>query len=122
MKKILVVDDEQNFCKLLKKNLEITGEFSVETVCDPKVAVESALRMKPDVVLLDVMMPGVSGSILAGLMRERSVLKDTPVIFLTGIISNDEVRRNNNIIGNEYFVAKPVDIPELIAVIKRVCG
>jgi len=122
MKKILLIDDEQMLCTLVKKNLEITGEFSVTTLSDPRFAVETALRAKPDVILLDVMMPGTSGSAVAALLRDKGVTNNAPIIFLTGILSPQEVNSKDNIIGNEYFVAKPVAIPDLIAVIKRVSG
>jgi CheY-like chemotaxis protein len=122
MKKILLVDDEKMLCFLVKKNLESTGEFVVDTVSDPRLAVETVMRTKPDLVLLDVMMPGSSGNALAAAIRERPQTKDIPIVFMTGIISSDEVRAKNNFIGNEYFVAKPVDIDDLISVIKRVCG
>lgn len=122
MKKILLVDDEKILCSLVKKNLEFSGEYSVETISDPKFAVEAATRIKPDIILMDVMMPGTSGSTVASLMREKPLLKEIPIIFLTGIISSDEVKKNDNIIGGEYFVSKPVEIDELIAVLHRLCG
>lgn len=56
-KKILLIDDEENFCFLVKQNLEDTGEYSVETVNDPDKGIKLAQKMIPDAILLDITMP-----------------------------------------------------------------
>ena len=118
--KILLVDDEKQICASLKKSLESAGEFSVETINDAAAAVPAAIKWKPDVVLLDVMMPGKSGSVIARELKENETTKDIPVIFLTGIVSGAEVQSRDNMIGGEYFAAKPVDTGALIRLIKKI--
>jgi CheY-like chemotaxis protein len=119
MKKVLIADDEKSLCSSLKKSLELTGEFVVETVSESKIIVEAAVKFKPDVILLDVMMPGKSGNAVALELKEKELTKNIPLIFLTGIVSAEEVSRNDNIIGGEYFVAKPVDTVLLAGLIEK---
>jgi len=120
MKKILIADDEQQLCNSLKKSLELTGDFSVETVSDSRGIITAVGKFKPDIILLDVMMPGKSGNAVALELKQKDVTKDIPVVFLTGIVSAEEVSRNDNMIGGEYFVAKPVDTELLATLIKKI--
>ena len=79
--KILVVDDEESICYVLKLNLELAG-FSVDTA----MSAEDALKMRLeryDLFLLDVMMERMSGFELAKLLRQHDTLRDVPVIFCT---------------------------------------
>lgn len=120
MKKVLIADDEKALCNSLKKSLELTGEFVVETVSDSKAIIVVAVKFKPDIILLDVMMPGKSGNAVALELKEKETTKNIPLIFLTGIVSADEVNRNDNIIGGEYFIAKPVDTVLLAQLIEKI--
>jgi len=120
MKKVLIADDEKSLCNSLKKSLELTEEFSVETVSDSKAIIAAAVKFKPDIILLDVMMPGKSGNAVALELKEKEATKNIPVIFLTGIVSSEEVSVNDNVIGGEYFIAKPVDTALLASLIKKI--
>ena len=120
MKKVLIADDEKPLCNSLKKSLELTGEFLVETVSESKAVFYAAVKFKPDIILLDVMMPGKSGNEVALELKEKETTKNIPVIFLTGIVSAEEVESKGNMIGGEYFVAKPVDIDVLMGLIKKI--
>jgi CheY-like chemotaxis protein len=118
-KKILVVDDEVSFTRLLQLNLEQTGEYEVQVVNVSSVAVAQAERFLPDLILLDVMMPGMSGGDLAEHFQKRGSLRHIPIVFLTAAVKKDEVSSHNGIIGGLPFLAKPVDTDELIACIKK---
>jgi len=120
MKKVLIADDEKSLCDSLKKSFELTGDFSVETISDSKAVVAAAVKFKPDIILLDVMMPGKSGNAVALELKEKEATKNIPLIFLTGIVSSDEVDGKDNMIGGEYFIAKPVDMDVLICLIKKI--
>ncbi|OQX87156.1 MAG: hypothetical protein B6D55_04195 [Candidatus Omnitrophica bacterium 4484_70.2] len=65
MRKILLVDDEENFCYFVKRNLELTGEFKVFTANNGEEGLEIARKERPDLILLDIFMPGMSGSEVA---------------------------------------------------------
>jgi len=113
-----LIDDEKDFCFFTKSNLEATGNFVVTICFDSGEAVDLAKRLKPDLILLDVLMPGVSGPDIAAALREGPDTKNIPVVFLTAIITDRETKEGN-VISGWPFVAKPVKINELIAVINK---
>ena len=118
-KRILVVDDEASFTRLLKLNLEQAGEYDVQAVNSSGLAVPTAERFQPDLILLDVMMPGVGGGELAERLRKKSALKKIPIVFLTAAVKKEEVSSHGGVIGGMPFIAKPVDTAELLASLKK---
>jgi CheY-like chemotaxis protein len=117
-KRILVVDDEASFTRLLKLNLEQTGDFEVLVENSPGQAVSAARRFKPDLALLDVMMPELDGGTLAATLRACPSLERLPIVFLTAAVKKEEVASHRGQIGGFPFIAKPVDLGELIDSIK----
>ena len=117
-KRILVVDDEPGFTRLLKLNLEQTGlyEVHVENAVDQVLA--AARLFKPDLVFMDVMMPDMDGGELAGRLRQVTALKRIPIVFLTAAVKKEEVRSRQGQIGGFPFIAKPVDLNELLEALK----
>lgn len=122
MKKILAVDDEPSLTRLIKANLERTGRFEVMTENQGSKAIETAKHFKPDLMLLDVMMPDMEGSEIAALIEEDPQLSGTKYIFLTAIVRRDETEPTGSLIGGHLFIAKPIKTGELIAAIDRVLG
>ena len=120
MRWVLVVDDEADFTFFLKKNLEATGKFEVSVCNDSAKAVTEVLRLKPDIVLLDVMMPGMTGEDIANALQEREDTRRIPVVFMTSIVSAEEAEESSHRIGGHLFVAKPVKVEELLRVLDRV--
>jgi CheY-like chemotaxis protein len=118
-RRILVVDDEPSITRMLKRNLEETGHYEVLGVNDPTVALATARAFKPDLILLDVMMPQVSGDTLASQMQEHPQLKGTPIVFLTALATPGEVSSHGGLIGGLPFLAKPVDLTVVIGCIER---
>ncbi len=119
MKKILVVDDEPDFCYFLKKNLETIGEFEVDTCCDSSDAVVRIKKFKPDIVLLDILMPKVSGSQIAETLKNDKETCGIPIIFITAVTTPKEVSESGNVIAGRYFIAKPIEIEELVESINK---
>jgi len=76
-------------------------------------ALGAARIFRPDLILLDVMMPDMDGGDVAARLRADPLLRDTPVIFLTALVSNEETDGHEIVSGAEMFLAKPVDISEL---------
>lgn len=117
--RILVVDDEAGFTRLLKLNLESTGRYLVKVENDSGSAVDTALGFHPDLVLMDVMMPGLDGGDLANRFAARPELKEVPVIFLTATVRHSEVESHAGCFGGLHFLSKPVALPELVACLEE---
>ena len=123
-KKILIIDDEENFCKLAKKNIEKTGEFEVSIATDGEEGIRLAREIKPDLVLLDIVMPGMDGADVANLIRSDAIIKDTPVVFLTAIVREKEVDSKPDLTMGYSVLAKTVTVEELLKCIRenaRIC-
>lgn len=112
--RILVVDDEASFTRLLKLNLEGTGRYSVLTENNPLIALPAAIHFKPDLILMDVMMPGLDGGDVANLFSKHPDLRNIPIIFLTATVKHAEVDASDGEIGGLHFLSKPVSLPELL--------
>ena len=112
-KRILVVDDEPSVTRNLKLNLESGGGYDVFAENHAANALTAARLFRPDLILLDVMMPGMDGGDVAARLRRDPLLRNTPVIFLTALVSNEETEGHEMVSGAETFLAKPVDIGEL---------
>jgi two-component system, OmpR family, response regulator len=121
-KRILVVDDEQSITRLLKLNLEQTGEYEVATENVSKAALAVAEAFRPDLVLADVMMPGLDGGTLASQLQASPRLKGVPVVFLTAAVTRQEVRARRGLVGGEPFLAKPVDMKEVLTCLEQHLG
>lgn len=113
-KRVLIVDDEKSLVRLLKLNLESTGLFDVEVESRGSEACEKALRFKPDVILMDIVMPEISGDRIAAQMRANPSLCHVPIIFLTATISREEAKRCQQLFRGQLFLAKPATVPEVI--------
>ena len=110
---ILVADDDEFLLELIKKTLEAEG-FRVTPVCDGQTALDIFAKTKPDLVLLDIKMPGLDGNEVLEKIRQGS---DMPVIILSGITEPDMVVRSLEIGANDY-IKKPFSPNELVARVK----
>ena len=120
MTKILIVDDDRNLANLTKIAL-VTKGFEVSVVHESLRVIEELKKQKPDLILMDIMMPKLSGGELVKLLRKDSDLKNIPVIFLTGLISREEdiEMEGINIEGSKYqSLGKPYEINRLLKVIE----
>jgi CheY-like chemotaxis protein len=122
MKKILFVDDEASLTRLVKANLERTGRFEVRTENQGANAIEAARQFRPDLIFLDVMMPDMSGADIAAALKEDPLLSTIPYVFLTAIVTRNEIPATGSEIGGHFFLAKPVKSVELIATIDKFLG
>lgn len=121
-KKILVVDDEAGFARLLKLNLEKTGKFEVQTENKGSQALNTARSFRPDLILLDIIMPDVDGSEVANRLKSDPGTRNIPILFLTALVKNKEVETTSGTIGGHIFLAKPITTDELIKNIETVLG
>jgi DNA-binding response OmpR family regulator len=111
MKRVVVVDDEPSVGAAVRDLLVPEG-FQVDTPPDPQTALPELLRAVPDLVILDVNMPGMSGWELCALLRRQSATREIPVLFLTG---RREVRDRITAmqVGGSDYLAKPFGAAEL---------
>lgn len=118
-KKILIIDDEENFCTLVKKNIEQTGEFEVHIALNGKDGIRLVKEIKPNLILLDVIMPEMDGADVVQQIRDDASIKDTPVVFLTAIVRKEEEGYRPSFAGGYSFLAKTVTVGELMECIRK---
>ena len=112
LKRVLVVDDESDVTELLEYKFKQAG-FAVRALNDPLRAIGLARDLRPDLIVLDVMMPELSGIQLLRMIRSDALLRDTPVLFLTAK-SETEDRLKGLETGADDYLAKPFDARELL--------
>lgn len=116
MQTILVVDDEENIVELIKFNLEREG-FRVVTAADGNAAVSLAENESPDLILLDVMLPGMDGLAVCRVLNQKPQTRNIPIIMLSARAEElDKVLGLE--IGADDYVTKPFSTRELVARIK----
>ncbi|MBU9889886.1 MAG: response regulator [Candidatus Omnitrophica bacterium] len=104
---IVVVDDEVDFTDMVKCFLERTGLFEVG-VCNTGGEALAMIRdWKPDLVLLDIVMPGMDGTEIAGKLRETEDLRSVPLMFSTSLVTPQEIARDP-LIAKTPFISKPI--------------
>ena len=117
-RRILIVDNDRDSTHLVKILLEKTGRYSVLEENDATKAHLSARNFRPDLILLDVVMPETDGGEVAAQIEADPDLQRTPIIFLTALVTKAEANAGLRIQGHR-FLAKPVNIPELITGIEE---
>jgi CheY-like chemotaxis protein len=118
-KRILIVDDEKSLTTLLKLNLEETGQYEVRVENWPEDAIQAAREFKPDLVLLDIIMPRLPGGNVAAQIDSDPQLAGTPIVFLTAAVRKHQVEENEGIISGRPCLAKPATVDEVIAMIEK---
>ena len=111
---ILMIDDEEPFSFFVKLNLETDPRFKVTTALRGDDGLKLAKSIKPDLILLDIMMPGMFGTEVAEKLLEDPRTKDIPIIFLTAALKKDEADEMDGRIGGREFIAKPITKEELV--------
>jgi len=111
-KKILIVDDESGICNVVKEGLEKTGNFEVDIAVNGKEGIRVAKDVRPDLILLDIRMPGMDGlEVIERLKADRDTMA-IPVVMLTAV-DDDAARIKSAQLFNEQYITKPVEIIEL---------
>jgi DNA-binding response OmpR family regulator len=119
-RKILIADDEPNIVTALEFLLQKNG-YEVLVARNGDAALELVERHKPDLVLLDVMMPVKSGYEVCQRMRERAALRDIKIIMLTA--KGREVEMNKGLsVGADLYITKPFSTQELVQKINALLG
>lgn len=117
MKKVLAVDDKPNIIMLIKSKLKANG-FEVITAYNGATALELAFSEKPDLVLLDIMMPNMDGFEVFQKLKENDAMKNVPVVFLTASGQRADESRAMEM-GAKYFLTKPFSPNHLLEIVNK---
>ena len=106
-KKILVIDDNENNLMLEKDLLEVAG-FEVLEAVNASSGIASAMKEKPDIIIMDVRLPDMSGFEAAKILRQKINTSHIPIVFVTASVLSEEREAIQSII-NSGFISKPID-------------
>jgi CheY-like chemotaxis protein len=112
LNRICYVEDDEDIQRIVRMSLERVGKMTVEVVGDPTVAVEAILKFKPDLVMLDWMMPVLDGPALFRQMKQKPETRALPVVFITAKAAQrdlDELQA----LGAAGTISKPFSPKEL---------
>ncbi len=117
-RKVLVVDDEGDFLKLIKLNLENTGKYEVAVLQDPSGIMPIFKSFKPDIVLLDILMPKINGPEVCKMLNVDPVGIKTPIITLSALdTTKDKLMMYK--LGIVDFLVKPIELKDLVNKIEK---
>ena len=116
---ILVVDDDVDASQMAKMILENTGLYAVRTCNRGSEALKIIRETKPELVLLDIMMPDADGTEIAGQIRNDKSLASTRIAFMTSLVSQEEVGAGS-VIGGHPYISKPISGEKLLQQIKDI--
>jgi two-component system alkaline phosphatase synthesis response regulator PhoP len=118
-KNILIIDDEENFARLVKLNLEATGNFEAMVLTSSKDLLLTLRHFKPDLILLDLLMPEIGGLEVCDILNDDEIGRKVPVIILSAL---DKMADKSNAYkkGAVDYLVKPVETEELISRIDKV--
>ncbi len=120
-KKILIVDDEKDALSILEKELAGRG-YSVISADNGSDAINLAKSQYPDLIILDIWMPGMDGPEVAEKLQEDPKTKHIPVIFLTCLFQKREKEEQGRVVAGKVLIAKPYSIDGLSAQIERLAN
>ncbi len=115
-KRILIVDDEPNIVVPLEFLME-QNDFDVQTAETGEKALDLITNWKPDLILLDIMLPGMDGYEVCQKIRQENELKQTKIVFLSAMARSIDVAKGMGLAANEY-ITKPFANDYVISVIK----
>lgn len=118
--RVLLVDDDEGFTRMLGKSLERAGKYEVQEVNNPFLALIAARQFRPHLVLLDVVMPGLDGGDVAAQFARDPFLRRVPIVMLTGLIAPGESNPGVIVqVGSMNVLRKPVDMGLLLKCISN---
>jgi CheY-like chemotaxis protein len=117
-KRVLVVDDDRVIQQLLEVNLELEGYEVVGTASDGREALDKIAKLRPDIVILDIMMPKMDGLAVCRHLKADPELAKIPIILLSARAQDMDIRDGLDIGANAYLT-KPFDPVELLDVVGR---
>lgn len=117
-KRVLIVDDETDFLKIVKLNLEGTGDYEVLTSSNANNILSQVRSFEPDVVILDILMPGIKGIEACEMLNKDPAGKRIPIIILSALDKNGDKLKAFKV-GVVDYLTKPVEMEELVRKIEK---
>ena len=118
MPRILIVDDEPNLVLALEYLMKKEG-YEIRVAADGEMAVEAAAEFRPDLILLDIMMPKMDGYEVCQRIRANPALRDVAIVMLTA--KGREVEREKGLaLGADHYITKPFSTREVVRTIKEI--
>ena len=118
-KRILLIDDEEAFTRVLKTYLDQAGAYETAVQHSGRAGLLAAEVFRPDLILLDVIMPDMDGAAVAERLAQNPRTKHIPVIFLTAIVSREETMARAMPMAGHTFMAKPISGKEVVACLRQ---
>jgi len=116
--RILIVDDNPRFSHRTRLILQQSGQYVVCEENEAASAVETARSFRPDLILLDLVMPHIDGAEVAAQIESDWALHGVPIVFVTGLVTPDEARKGQRIDGHRA-VSKPMSSSELLNLVEE---
>jgi len=113
-KVILIIDDSETSVLLVKSMFELSGDFQVESLNTAVNAEKKILSLKPDLILLDIMMPELDGISFLKTIKNRAEIKEIPVIIVSAVENSNEVQAAMEY-GAQDYVLKPIGLNKLFS-------
>lgn len=117
--RVLLVDDEPFLTSLLRMNLEDTGKYEAREENNPLHALDAIREFRPDIILLDVLMPDLDGADIIFRLRNDQQLKSIPVVFHTATVRRAELDAHGGLISGYPFLPKPASAAKVIDCIEH---
>ena len=117
-KRILVVDDEPNIIKAIQVRLE-QDNYEVLVAYGGEEGLKKAKKHKPDLIILDVLMPDMDGSIVASTLRQDKETQNIPIIFLTCLAEGVSSKVEEHVKGGDLILGKPFNTKDLILMVEN---
>ncbi len=117
-KKILVVDDEPKIVKIVAFRLNEQG-YQVITASDGQEALRKARQERPDLIILDIMIPKGDGGAVAEALRQDPQTMRIPILFLTSLVDGQQLELEGHTIAGNLFLAKPIDSNKLLSLVAQ---
>jgi CheY-like chemotaxis protein len=111
--RILVVDDDEAVLEFMRAKLG--ARFAVTGTTDPQQVLALARNERPQLILCDIEMPGMDGGDISAALYAEDGLRDIPVLFLTGLVSAEDLKARQGQLGGRAAISKDVPIAELVA-------
>jgi CheY-like chemotaxis protein len=124
LRRVCCVEDDDDIRRIVRLSLERIGRMTVELVADPALAIDAIIAFRPDLVMLDWMMPGMDGPALLRKMREVPETRELPVVFITAKASQRELAELKAL-GAAGTISKPFapkDLPQQLRAIWDALG
>ncbi|MBN1526268.1 MAG: response regulator [Candidatus Omnitrophica bacterium] len=119
-KKILLVDDEKDFAQFLKLNLETHG-YEADAAYDGEAAIDKVRKEKPDLIILDIMLPKIDGYRVCNMLRNEYEYRNIPIIMLTARSGMGDVAAGMEM-GAISYISKPFRLDALLGIIDGIMG